>query len=186
MDKLRLRPRSGGCEYGISRRDIHRCHLIGAQRYRRGRPNVIAQTHLPGDLHHAPIANQLGNFDRGHVQRIRQRVANRHAPHESLAVVGGRDGSRCADEFAERRSEEHTSELQSPCNLVCRLLLEKKNIISLSQRVHPAMAMCSSARSWRHLTCTTLASPPPIRGMSSSKSFRRNSRHLLSSTSVWF
>src|SRR5256885_6587792 len=27
---------------------------------------------------------------------------------------------------AEDRSEEHTSELQSPCNLVCRLLLEKK------------------------------------------------------------
>src|SRR2546426_7796263 len=27
----------------------------------------------------------------------------------------------------EQRSEEHTSELQSPCNLVCRLLLEKKN-----------------------------------------------------------
>src|SRR5256885_12582448 len=36
-------------------------------------------------------------------------------------------------EVAERggrlpRSEEHTSELQSPCNLVCRLLLEKKKI----------------------------------------------------------
>src|SRR5256885_6680627 len=33
-----------------------------------------------------------------------------------------------------RRSEEHTSELQSPCNLVCRLLLEKKknkNIVVL-------------------------------------------------------
>src|ERR1039457_79570 len=28
--------------------------------------------------------------------------------------------------LAFRRSEEHTSELQSPCNLVCRLLLEKK------------------------------------------------------------
>src|SRR5256885_9952458 len=28
--------------------------------------------------------------------------------------------------FARSRSEEHTSELQSPCNLVCRLLLEKK------------------------------------------------------------
>src|SRR5256885_3184827 len=27
-----------------------------------------------------------------------------------------------------RRSEEHTSELQSPCNLVCRLLLEKKKL----------------------------------------------------------
>src|SRR5256885_3359626 len=30
------------------------------------------------------------------------------------------------------RSEEHTSELQSPCNLVCRLLLEKKKINILS------------------------------------------------------
>src|SRR5256885_4547295 len=29
---------------------------------------------------------------------------------------------------ADMRSEEHTSELQSPCNLVCRLLLEKKKI----------------------------------------------------------
>src|SRR5256885_12007474 len=32
------------------------------------------------------------------------------------------------------RSEEHTSELQSPCNLVCRLLLEKKN--TLHQTFH--------------------------------------------------
>src|SRR5256885_2393463 len=32
-----------------------------------------------------------------------------------------RSRARCRD-----RSEEHTSELQSPCNLVCRLLLEKK------------------------------------------------------------
>src|SRR2546426_5188123 len=29
------------------------------------------------------------------------------------------------------RSGEHTSELQSPCNLVCRLLLEKKNTLYL-------------------------------------------------------
>src|SRR6266850_4885885 len=33
--------------------------------------------------------------------------------------------SRCASALS-ARSEEHTSELQSPCNLVCRLLLEKK------------------------------------------------------------
>src|SRR2546426_4717033 len=32
------------------------------------------------------------------------------------------------------RSEEHTSELQSPCNLVCRLLLEKKKGVSPSSR----------------------------------------------------
>src|SRR5256885_11023195 len=30
------------------------------------------------------------------------------------------------DREVDQRSEEHTSELQSPCNLVCRLLLEKK------------------------------------------------------------
>src|SRR5256885_8541167 len=39
------------------------------------------------------------------------------------------------------RSEEHTSELQSPCNLVCRLLLEKKKKIQsdlnkLATKVH--------------------------------------------------
>src|SRR5256885_9166306 len=40
-------------------------------------------------------------------------VGNAGAVHEN---IGG----------LRRRSEEHTSELQSPCNLVCRLLLEKK------------------------------------------------------------
>src|SRR2546426_4959154 len=38
-----------------------------------------------------------------------------------VELVGGRARRREA-----ARSEEHTSELQSPCNLVCRLLLEKK------------------------------------------------------------
>src|SRR3989454_6022353 len=41
---------------------------------------------------------------------------------DSLPVGGTRDGLKPL-----MRSEEHTSELQSPCNLVCRLLLEKKN-----------------------------------------------------------
>src|SRR5256885_8715087 len=35
--------------------------------------------------------------------------------------------SRCDEAVSALRSEEHTSELQSPCNIVCRLLLEKKN-----------------------------------------------------------
>src|SRR2546426_8682082 len=34
----------------------------------------------------------------------------------------------------EARSEEHTSELQSPCNLVCRLLLEKKKKKAIGPR----------------------------------------------------
>src|SRR2546426_6945015 len=44
-----------------------------------------------------------------------------------------------------RRSEEHTSELQSPCNLVCRLLLEKKktkNIhVGCEQKTYVASAL---------------------------------------------
>src|SRR5256885_7922569 len=34
------------------------------------------------------------------------------------------------------RSEEHTSELQSPCNLVCRLLLEKKKKLVINECQH--------------------------------------------------
>src|SRR2546426_9105169 len=40
------------------------------------------------------------------------------------------------------RSEEHTSELQSPCNLVCRLLLEKKKRLywdSASESITPQL-----------------------------------------------
>src|SRR5205807_10566005 len=36
------------------------------------------------------------------------------------------DADVLGGEVADHRSEEYTSELQSPCNLVCRLLLEKK------------------------------------------------------------
>src|SRR5256885_11525200 len=36
------------------------------------------------------------------------------------------------------RSEEHTSELQSPCNLVCRLLLEKKKNVLFARMVRKA------------------------------------------------
>src|SRR5256885_11893717 len=48
-----------------------------------------------------------------------------------LARPGVDDGERAVlaaqvDDAVVDRSEEHTSELQSPCNLVCRLLLEKK------------------------------------------------------------
>src|SRR3989454_6179893 len=53
---------------------------------------------------------------------------------ETIAFVSSRDGS---DDIWLMRSEEHTSELQSPCNLVCRLLLEKKNtILSSNAAMH--------------------------------------------------
>src|SRR2546426_4556219 len=50
-----------------------------------------------------------------------------HARHTAREVVA-KDRRR-----VEERSEEHTSELQSPCNLVCRLLLEKKKSSALYQ-----------------------------------------------------
>src|SRR5256885_8052101 len=46
---------------------------------------------------------------------------------ESDAYVASVTGEQASPVRAvAHRSEEHTSELQSPCNLVCRLLLEKK------------------------------------------------------------
>src|SRR2546426_7551480 len=53
------------------------------------------------------------------------RSVRRLDPLRSHGASGRRIPRRRAGR-ARRRSEEHTSELQSPCNLVCRLLLEKK------------------------------------------------------------
>src|SRR2546426_9269272 len=50
---------------------------------------------------------------------------------------------REAARVAEERSEEHTSELQSPCNLVCRLLLEKKK---KKDKVHETLTI--ALREW--------------------------------------
>src|ERR1039457_4172562 len=47
---------------------------------------------------------------------------------------------------ASLRSEEHTSELQSPCNLVCRLLLEKRMMRSWCARVLTLTRRCAIGR----------------------------------------
>src|SRR5690348_17485458 len=48
------------------------------------------------------------------------------------------------------RSEEHTSELQSPVHLVCRLLLEKKNsvLVPSAIRMMPGMAPPIAVAAW--------------------------------------
>src|ERR1039457_7295454 len=60
-------------------------------------------------------------------------------PHWETPVVTQRcsrleersqDAENQLEQILHQRSEEHTSELQSPCNLVCRLLLEKKKKIT--------------------------------------------------------
>src|SRR5256885_10733644 len=58
---------------------------------------------------------QLGQLHRRRSESDRGRGAS-PGPH----------GGRTRHRIRRHRSEEHTSELQSPCNLVCRLLLEKK------------------------------------------------------------
>src|SRR2546430_13356049 len=61
----------------------------------------------------------------GHVIQVRVRD---WPDRETIEAVDGRAGEREQDGRVRRRSEEHTSELQSQSNLVCRLLLEKKNL----------------------------------------------------------
>src|SRR2546426_4288759 len=63
------------------------------------------------------VSGTLGHFD--HTQCPAQ--------HKHFVWHEGSDTVICRVFMPnEMRSEEHTSELQSPCNLVCRLLLEKK------------------------------------------------------------
>src|SRR5256885_7228736 len=52
----------------------------------------------------------------------------RHGPTGGRRCLGGTGSGSPWRRPTAARSEEHTSELQSPCNLVCRLLLEKKNV----------------------------------------------------------
>src|SRR2546430_5506913 len=60
------------------------------------------------------------------VPDLQRRIAG-VAPGQKVRLVVVRDGARQPVTVAIGRSEEHTSELQSQSNLVCRLLLEKKN-----------------------------------------------------------
>src|SRR5256885_10424434 len=55
-----------------------------------------------------------------HADRARRGAPSQHVRLPRASNSGDVEHRRAA------RSEEHTSELQSPCNLVCRLLLEKK------------------------------------------------------------
>src|SRR5256885_3351947 len=68
------------------------------------------------------------------VQRPRLQAQRHHCDVDGAVTSGVADGRR-----RQHRSEEHTSELQSPCNLVCRLLLEKKK----------RFTVCASTRSAR-------------------------------------
>src|SRR2546426_1260615 len=61
-----------------------------------------------------PYTTLFRSYDRA-VDRFQLACSQVQLPEGQFTDAGGKP-----------RSEEHTSELQSPCNLVCRLLLEKK------------------------------------------------------------
>src|SRR5256885_13997700 len=74
------------------------------------------------------------------LRRQRQRPVQRPPGHR-----GGFLGQRLRGRHVNVRSEEHTSELQSPCNLVCRLLLEKKKTTTRNNKNTPR----NITHSWR-------------------------------------
>src|SRR2546426_8334233 len=63
------------------------------------------------------------------IRALRGWTSGLAVPHFVIDAPGGGGKIPLLPEYVER-SEEHTSELQSPCNLVCRLLLEKKKIVT--------------------------------------------------------
>src|SRR5256886_1303588 len=73
----------------------------------------------------AEVADAINFFRTAHENLAAAELAAGVKHHVALSVVGT---ERLQDLAYFRRSEEHTSELQSQSNLVCRLLLEKKNI----------------------------------------------------------
>src|SRR5256885_9464870 len=85
-------------------------------------PSASAQD--PGTSSDATRARQLQALVDGAVHQILAKFADKQLKPDQLAVtlVDLHDPQHPVREFG--RSEEHTSELQSPCNLVCRLLLE--------------------------------------------------------------
>src|SRR5256885_12244033 len=70
-----------------------------------------------------------------------------HEPQRQPLAVG-------VDQAPGFRSEEHTSELQSPCNLVCRLLLEKKKKYT-SRRIPDRQSHHASATHRSYLSLAT-------------------------------
>src|SRR5256885_14458711 len=115
---IRRPPRSTLFPYTTLFRSLHRiAHRLRAIAAARG----VLEPHPIGlRLLVAPVA--LHPDGRPEVRHLRDRR------------VAGQDGGgqRARPQQHAARSEEHTSELQSPCNLVCRLLLEKKK-----NKLHP-------------------------------------------------
>src|SRR5256885_10769131 len=83
----------------------------------------------------------------------------RSLPHARCAAFWKSAPARRWHACGTSRSEEHTSELQSPCNLVCRLLLEKKKKFAGFHVVHhfPPLDVCLQLHEGHRSLSHTLA-----------------------------
>src|SRR5205807_10457050 len=86
------------------------------------RPLPSFPTRRSSDLRRVPVSQRCDEIATGcdRVDAPLHRETVTPCDHDQAHDEAGHQPDRS------RRSEEHTSELQSPCNLVCRLLLEKK------------------------------------------------------------
>src|SRR2546427_3804642 len=75
--------------------------------------------------------------------------------HEPLQVRTAQSSGRSEIISGSDRSEEHTSELQSQSNLVCRLLLEKKKNTPRSEHSMITSALRAVAVEHEHIGCTS-------------------------------
>src|SRR2546426_3143468 len=73
-----------------------------------------------------------------------------HSQRGHCRAVARLHGRRPRGVRRRARSEEHTSELQSPCNLVCRLLLEKKKKNTATTSGHTPTSCISSTTDPHH------------------------------------
>src|SRR5256885_10230952 len=124
---------------------------LARQCRRAGAGRGIAHAHLQPQLEHA----------------LRQRGVQAHGIGLPARQIVGDQGGPLGQQVQRQahRSEEHTSELQSPCNLVCRLLLEKK------KHTYPPLASRHQYVNRAHpprpppplpLTCCTRPAPSPV------------------------
>src|SRR5205807_6515973 len=100
------------------------CCLVSVHRHCPHRGLHSFPTRRSSDLGKGGRADEkLRSLRRSEAPRCALRpAAHRHRRSRRRSGAAASPSPRAA-----MRSEEHTSELQSPCNLVCRLLLEKKN-----------------------------------------------------------
>src|SRR5688500_18629436 len=77
----------------------------------------------------AAAAPPFGSVARCQAPTATARNSSESTPASSRSLISRPLDREAVDVLLRlHRSEEHTSELQSPCNLVCRLLLEKKHL----------------------------------------------------------